>query len=183
MNNERVRNLVMSWPHVRETLNWDCVFVYWAADRAIGGKMFALTDANGTGENVLILPVDPERFYELIEHEDIEPASHMGKHNWIDLRRWDALPWAETEQLLRAAYERKLAGLPPKTHAILSLPVREQNRIIREQTKILAEKTAQAKAAKVAKREAAKAARTCSKAKSAKTTAKKPTKKLTRRPS
>jgi hypothetical protein len=40
MDNERIRDICLSLPHVAETLNWGHHLVYWAGDREIGGKMF-----------------------------------------------------------------------------------------------------------------------------------------------
>ena len=47
MDNERIREICLALPHARETLNWGHHLVYWAGDRDIGGKMFAMTDALG----------------------------------------------------------------------------------------------------------------------------------------
>jgi hypothetical protein len=47
VDNERIREICLALPHTAETLNWGHVLVYWVGDRAIGGKMFALTNADG----------------------------------------------------------------------------------------------------------------------------------------
>ena len=44
MDNERIREICLALPHVAETLNWGHHLVYWAGDRDIGGKMFAMTE-------------------------------------------------------------------------------------------------------------------------------------------
>ena len=49
MDNERIREICMRLRHVGETLNWGHHLVYWAGDRDIGGKMFAMTDLDGSG--------------------------------------------------------------------------------------------------------------------------------------
>ena len=49
MDNERIREICLALPHARETLNWGHVLVYWVGDREIGGKMFAMTNADGMG--------------------------------------------------------------------------------------------------------------------------------------
>ena len=59
----------MELPHVTETLNWGHHLVYWAGDREIGGKMFAMTDLDGTRTGVLSFHCGAERFHELIENE------------------------------------------------------------------------------------------------------------------
>ena len=53
MDNERIREICMGLPHVAETVNWGHHLVYWVGDRDIGGKMFAMTDLDGTGTGVL----------------------------------------------------------------------------------------------------------------------------------
>ena len=55
MDNERIRAICMALPHVAETVNWGHHLVYWAGDRDIGGKMFAMTDLDGTGTGVLVV--------------------------------------------------------------------------------------------------------------------------------
>ena len=52
MDNERIREICLGLPHAAETLNWGHHLVYWVGDREIGGKMFAMTDVDGTGIGV-----------------------------------------------------------------------------------------------------------------------------------
>lgn len=61
MDNERIREICMALPHVAETLNWGHHLVYWAGDRDIGGKMFAMTDLDGSGVGVLSFHCGAER--------------------------------------------------------------------------------------------------------------------------
>lgn len=49
MDNERIRAICVALPHVVETVNWGHHLVYFVGDRDIGGKMFAMTDLDGTG--------------------------------------------------------------------------------------------------------------------------------------
>ena len=57
MDNERIREICLALPHAAETLNWGHHLVYWVGDREIGGKMFAMTDLDGTGSGVLVVPL------------------------------------------------------------------------------------------------------------------------------
>src|SRR5690348_3109204 len=81
MDNERIRAICMALPHVAETVNWGHHLVYWAGDRDLGGKMFAMTDLSpqrrrpvagdpedldGTGTGVLWFHCGAERFHELL---------------------------------------------------------------------------------------------------------------------
>lgn len=104
MDNERVRAICMGLPHAAETVNWGHMLVYWVGDREIGGKMFAMTDLDGTGNSVLLFHCGAERFYELQETEGIFPAPHLARAHWVALERWDALRPREIEEELRRAH-------------------------------------------------------------------------------
>jgi predicted DNA-binding protein (MmcQ/YjbR family) len=139
MDNERIRAICMSLPHVAETLNWGEVLVYWVGEREIGGKMFALTNADGMGDVVLSFHCGAERFHELLENEGIRPAPHLARAWWVALEQWDTLkPREIAEELVRAhalIYEK----LPKRTKAVLAMPEKERAKLIRERKKALAE--------------------------------------------
>jgi len=61
MDNERIRDICLALPHVSETVNGGHHLVYWVGDRNIGGKMFAMTDLDGTGTGVLWFHCGAER--------------------------------------------------------------------------------------------------------------------------
>ena len=44
MDAERLRAYLLILPHVAETMQWGANLVFWAGDKAIGGKMFALVN-------------------------------------------------------------------------------------------------------------------------------------------
>ena len=48
---------------------------------------------------------DPERFAELVEQEDIIPAPHFGRYNWVAFERLDVLPWSDVKDLIAQSYE------------------------------------------------------------------------------
>jgi len=138
MDNERIRSICMALPHVRETLNWGHVLVYWVGDREIGGKMFALTNADGMETPVLSFHCGAERFHELLEREGILPAPHLARASWVALERWDALRPREIEEELGCAHALIFEKLPKKTRAVLLLPEKERAKVIRERKKTLA---------------------------------------------
>ena len=74
MDNERIREIRLALPHAAETLNWGHHLVYWVGDREIGGKMFAMTDLDGTGSGVLWFHCGAERFHELMETDGMYDA-------------------------------------------------------------------------------------------------------------
>jgi predicted DNA-binding protein (MmcQ/YjbR family) len=137
MDNERIRQFCMALPRVTETLNWGHVLVYWVGDREIGGKMFALTNADGVGSPVLSFHCGAERFHELLEIDGIRPAPHLARAHWVALERWNALRPREIEDELRSAHARIYEKLPKRTRDILDLPEKERAKVIRERKKLL----------------------------------------------
>ena len=140
MDNERIRDICMALPHARETLNWGQVLVYWVGDREIGGKMFALTNADGGEDVVLSFHCGAERYYELLEREGICPAPHLARAHWVAVERWDALRAREYEEELGRAHALIYEKLPKRTKDLLALPEKERAKAIRERKKLLAEK-------------------------------------------
>src|SRR5580658_7594218 len=136
MDNERIRDLCMALPHVAETVNWGHHLVYWAGDRDLGGKMFAMTDLDGSGAGVLWFHCGAERFHELLEVDGIIPAPYLAKARWVTLERWDALRPRQIEDELRRAHDLIFAKLPPRTKALLALPEKERAKLIRERKKL-----------------------------------------------
>ena len=138
MDNERISEICLALPHTAETLNWEQVLVYWVGEREIGGKMFALTNADGMGDVVLSFHCGAERFDELLENEGIIPAPHLARAYWVALERWDALKPREIEEELARAHALIYAKLPKRTKAVLALPEKERVKLIRERKKLLA---------------------------------------------
>jgi predicted DNA-binding protein (MmcQ/YjbR family) len=140
MDNERIRTICLGLPHVAETLNWGHHLVYWVGDRDIGGKMFAMTDVDGTGIGVLWFHCGAERFYELLEREGIFAAPHLARAHWVAVERWDTLRTREIEEELGRAHALIYEKLPKRTKDVLALPEKERAKVIRERKKLLAEK-------------------------------------------
>ncbi len=140
MDNERIQELCLALPFVVETVNWGHHLVYWAGDRDLGGKMFAMTDLDGTGTGVLWFHAGPERFHELLEIEGIIPAPYMARAYWVTVMHWDVLRPRDIADELKRAYELIYDKLPKRTKNVLLLPAKEQNRLIRERKKQLMER-------------------------------------------
>jgi predicted DNA-binding protein (MmcQ/YjbR family) len=138
MDNEKVREICLGLPHVTESVNWGHHLVFWAGDKAIGGKMFALIHLDGEGTGVLWFHCGPERYGELLEIEGIIPAPYMARLHWVTVERWDVLRSREFEEELRRAYDLIYAKLPKRTKDLLDLPENERSTIIRERQKKLA---------------------------------------------
>lgn len=126
MDNERVREICLGLPHARETVNWGHHLVYWVGGREIGGKMFAMTDLDGTGTGVLWFHCGAERFHELLEVEGIIPSPYLAKAHWVTLERWDALRPRAIEDELRRAHGLIYGKLPKRTKELLAVPAKER---------------------------------------------------------
>lgn len=143
MDNERIRTICMALPHAAETLNWGHHLVYWAGDRDLGGKMFAMTDLDGSGSGVLSFHAGAERFHELLEIEGVRPAPHFARAYWVMLERWDVLRPREIEDELRRAHELIFAKLPKRTQTLLALPEKERAKLLRERRRLQKTRAAQ----------------------------------------
>jgi len=135
MDNERIRATCMALPHVAETLNWGHHLVYWAGKRDVGGKMFAMTDLDGSGTGVLWFHCGAERFHELLEVEGIFASPYLAKAYWVTLERWDALRPRQIEEELRKAHDLIFEKLPKRTKALLALPDKERKKLIADRQK------------------------------------------------
>ncbi len=140
MDNERIREICLALPNVAETVNWGHHLVYWVGDRDIGGKMFAMTDLDGTGFGVLWFHCGAERFDELLEIEGISAAPYLAKAHWVTVERWDVLRPREVEEELRRAHALIYEKLPRRTRVVLAMPEKERAKVIRERKKLLAER-------------------------------------------
>jgi predicted DNA-binding protein (MmcQ/YjbR family) len=140
MDNERIREFCMALPHVTETLNWGHHLVYFVGDKGIGGKMFAMTDLDGTGTGVLWFHCGAERFHELLEIEGIIASPYLAKAYWVTVERWDVLRPRKIEEELRRAHALIYEKLPKRTKTVLDLPLIERAKAIRERKRALAAK-------------------------------------------
>jgi predicted DNA-binding protein (MmcQ/YjbR family) len=140
MDNERIREICMALPHAAETVNWGHHLVYWVGDRDIGGKMFAMTDLDGTGTGVLWFHCGAQRFHELLENEGIIASPYLAKAGWVTVERWDALRPREIEEELKQAHALIFEKLPKRTKAVLALPEKDRKKLIRDRRKLLKER-------------------------------------------
>jgi predicted DNA-binding protein (MmcQ/YjbR family) len=135
MDNERIREICLALPHVKETVNWGHRLVYWVGDRDSGGKMFATTDLDGTGIGVLWFHCGAERFHELLEVEGIIPAPYLAKAHWVTVERWDVLRPRQIEDELRRAHALIFEKLPVRTKDKLAMPAKKPAKAARKPRK------------------------------------------------
>jgi predicted DNA-binding protein (MmcQ/YjbR family) len=108
MNLDWVRAQCMAFPGATENVQWGNDLVF-----KVGGRMFAVACLEAA-EYRLSFKVTEEEFAELTEQEGIAPAPYMARAKWVALERFDILPRAELERLLRGSYEMVLAKLTRK---------------------------------------------------------------------
>ncbi|MDE1177085.1 MAG: MmcQ/YjbR family DNA-binding protein [Edaphobacter sp.] len=142
MDAERLRAILLQLPHVTETMQWGANLVFWVGDKAIGGKMFALVDLDGEGGPVISYAAGPERFAEQVELEGVIPAPYLARAHWIAIERWDVFRAREWQQELTAAHSIVFAKLPKRVLQTLSLPLKEQKRLIAQQRLLASSKPA-----------------------------------------
>ena len=145
MDAERIRTFLLTLTHTVETRQWGNNLVFWVADKAIGGKMFALLDLEDLSDTRLAKPVfsfatRPDRFHELLEIEGIIPAPYLARAHWVALRHWQALRKLDLEDLLRSAASLTYDKLPKRTKDALAMTATERKQLISEGKKILAAK-------------------------------------------
>jgi len=139
MNAERVREFLLSLPHVTETQQWGGI-VFWLGDKAIGGKMFVMVNPDAGQGMPISYPAGQERFNELLELDGLLPAPYMARIFWVAAERWDVFRDREWQEQLTRAHEITFAKLPPKTKSILAMTKAEQKKIVAERRKVLAAK-------------------------------------------
>jgi predicted DNA-binding protein (MmcQ/YjbR family) len=114
MNVAWLRAHCLSLPHTTEQIQWGSTLLF-----KIGGKMFAVTDAD-KAEAAVGFKADPEEFLELIERPGILPAPYLARAKWIAIEHEDAMPRAELKRRLTRSYELVRAGLTKKAQAELA---------------------------------------------------------------
>ena len=145
MDAERIRAYLLTLPHTVETMQWGANLVFWVGDKAIGGKMFALVNLDADGKAVISYAAGRERYSELLEVEGIIPAPYMARIFWVAVERWNVFRTSQWEQELGAAYTITFNKLPPRTLAVLAMPVTQQRRLIADRKKLLAKREAKKK--------------------------------------
>jgi predicted DNA-binding protein (MmcQ/YjbR family) len=122
MDAEKVRAMLLKLPHVAETMQWGANLVFWAGDKAIGGKMFAVVDLDGKGGPVISYAAGPERFAELLENDGVIPAPYLARAHWVAVERWDVFRASDWQRQLEAAHALIYTKLPKRTRDVLAMP-------------------------------------------------------------
>ena len=137
MDAERLREYVLSLPYVVETMQWGANLVYWVGDKAIGGKMFAMSNLDEDHRGVLSFAAGPERYAELLETDGVFPAPYLARAHWVAIEHWGVFRSRELEELLESGRRRTYDRLPKRTRDVLAMPAAAHRKILRERRKLL----------------------------------------------
>jgi predicted DNA-binding protein (MmcQ/YjbR family) len=99
MNVESIRGFCLSLADTSEKLQWGDVLCF-----KVGAKIFALLNLEAVPPR-LMFKCDPEKFAELLEHEDIVAAPYLGRYKWVAFERLNVLPWSEVQDLIEESYQ------------------------------------------------------------------------------
>ncbi|WP_458069138.1 MmcQ/YjbR family DNA-binding protein [Rhodanobacter sp. BL-MT-08] len=112
------------WPGVSRDIKWETSLVL-----SVGGKMFAMTPADGSDGGRLSCKADNARFLELTDQPGIMPAPYLARAGWITIVEPQRFATAELENFIRDAYLLVRARLTKKLQAELAaLPITKANK-------------------------------------------------------
>jgi predicted DNA-binding protein (MmcQ/YjbR family) len=138
MDAERMRAMLLKLPHVAETEAWSTYVLFWAADKSIGGKLFAMMNPVNETNGVITYAAGPERYAELLELEGVSPSVEFPRSQWVQVERWDVFRQAEWQSEMEAAHAIITTKLPKRTRDVLAMPRGERKRVIEERQAPLA---------------------------------------------
>ena len=138
MDAERLRGYVLRLPHVVETMQWGANLVYWVGDKALGGKMFAVSNRDEDHKGVVSFAAGPQRYAELLETDGVFPAPYLARAHWVAIEHWGVFRSSELEELLESGRRLVYDRLPKRTRDALAMPAAAQRKLVRERKKLLA---------------------------------------------
>ncbi len=138
MDAERMRAMLLKLPHVVKTVAWSTYVLFWAADKSIGGQLFAMMNPVNETNGVITYAAGPERYAELLEREGVSPSVEFPRSQWVQVERWNVFRQAGWQSEMEAAHAIISAKLPKRTRDVLAMPVRQRKRVIAERKALLA---------------------------------------------
>ncbi|MGN6119244.1 MAG: MmcQ/YjbR family DNA-binding protein [Rhodanobacter sp.] len=115
----QLQRLCSRWPGVTRDIKWGDNLVF-----SVGGKMFAMTHADGREGGRLAFKVADERFLELTDLPGIIPAPYLARMRWVSVTEPRRFATAELQALILDAYTLIRARLTKKLQSGLGpLPV------------------------------------------------------------
>src|ERR1700730_9997091 len=123
MDAERMRAMLLKLPHVAETEAWSTYVLFWAADKSIGGKLFAMMNPVNETNGVITYAAGPERYAELLEREGVSPSGEFPRSQWVQVVRWDVFRQTGLQSDMGAAHAIISAKLRNLTRYVHDMPV------------------------------------------------------------
>ena len=136
MDNERIREICLALPHVTETLNWGHHLVFWVGDRDIGGKMFAMTDLEGTGPAFCGFTAGRSGFTSCWRGTALSARPTWPERLGID-RTLGFPAAARGRGGTKAGARADLREAAGRTKTALALPEKERTKLIRDRKKLV----------------------------------------------
>src|SRR5439155_8834879 len=99
MDAERMRAMLLKLPHVAETEAWITYVLFWAADKSIGGKLFAMMNPVNETNGVITYAAGPKRYAELLEREGVSLSVEFPWSHLVQVERWFVFRLAEWHSL------------------------------------------------------------------------------------
>lgn len=112
MDNETLRTFCLSLPGATEDVKWEDHLAF-----CVVKKIFCMTGFEP--DSAVVFKIDPEQFDGLCERRGIGQAPHFAKRQWVQITERSALTRAEWQEVIRASYDKVVAGLPKKVQAEL----------------------------------------------------------------
>ncbi len=106
MNIEQLRKFCLSFPGTTEDIKWGADLCF-----CVGAKMFCVTGADSIAGG-LSVKCTPEKFDELIERENIDPAAYVGRYKWVRIHDLNAVTPTELKHLISTSYQLVFDKLP-----------------------------------------------------------------------
>src|ERR1700737_3435832 len=103
MDPARVRAMLLELAHVAETKAWSTYVLFWAADKSIGGKLFAMMNPVNETNGVITYAAGPERYAELLQREGVSPSVEFPRSQWVQVERWEVFHQAEWQSEMGGA--------------------------------------------------------------------------------
>src|SRR6202140_4094379 len=122
MDAERMRAMLLKLPHVAETEAWSTYVLFWAADKSIGGKLFAMMNPVNETNGVITYAAGPKRYAELLEREGGSPSVEFPRSQWGQVERWNVFRQAEWRSEMETAHAIITAKLPNGTGDVVAIP-------------------------------------------------------------
>src|SRR6201982_2714180 len=130
MDAEQMRAMLWKLPPVTETEAWSAYVLFWAPDKSIGGKLFAMMNPVNETNGVITYAAGPERYAELLEREGVLPSVEFPRAQWVQVERCDVFRQAEWQSEMEAPHAIISAKLPKRTRDVLAMPPGERKRVI-----------------------------------------------------